>query len=195
MEERILVEGKFSKNNTPAISSAVIALLTLICSFLVDHERGWYGDGTWNDRLKNFNLFFYFGIPLLIFTAFFYFWMSNCSLTVTSKRIYGKSAFGVRVDLPLDMISATAMGMFNSIAIATASGKISFWLLKNCNEVFSVISNLLIERQSKDKSTTTIMQESYQSNADELIKYKGLLDNGVISQEEFDAKKKQLLGL
>lgn len=33
------------------------------------------------------------------------------------------------------------------------------------------------------------------SEADELSKYKELLDNGVISQEEFDAKKKQLLGL
>jgi predicted Zn-dependent peptidase len=28
-----------------------------------------------------------------------------------------------------------------------------------------------------------------------LKKYKDLLDTGVISQEEFDAKKKQLLGL
>ena len=33
------------------------------------------------------------------------------------------------------------------------------------------------------------------SSADELKKYKDLLDTGVISQEEFDAKKKQILGL
>ncbi len=33
------------------------------------------------------------------------------------------------------------------------------------------------------------------SAADELKKYKELLDSGVISREEFDAKKKQLLGL
>ena len=33
------------------------------------------------------------------------------------------------------------------------------------------------------------------SNAEELIKYKQLLDMGIITQEEFDAKKKQLLGL
>jgi hypothetical protein len=31
--------------------------------------------------------------------------------------------------------------------------------------------------------------------ADELKKFKGLLDMGIITQEEFDAKKKQLLGL
>ena len=33
------------------------------------------------------------------------------------------------------------------------------------------------------------------SAADELKKFKELLDSGIISQEEFDAKKKQLLGL
>lgn len=33
------------------------------------------------------------------------------------------------------------------------------------------------------------------SSADEVLKLKNLLDMGVITQEEFDAKKKQLLGL
>lgn len=33
------------------------------------------------------------------------------------------------------------------------------------------------------------------SDADELLKFKKLLDDGVISQEEFAAKKKQILGL
>lgn len=33
------------------------------------------------------------------------------------------------------------------------------------------------------------------SGADEIQKYKKLLDDGIITQEEFDAKKKQLLGL
>lgn len=37
--------------------------------------------------------------------------------------------------------------------------------------------------------------EQKTSPADEIRKYKGLLDDGIISQEEFEAKKKQLLGL
>ncbi len=40
---------------------------------------------------------------------------------------------------------------------------------------------------------TQIVQQG--SAADELKKFKELLDMGVITQEEFDAKKKQLLGL
>lgn len=33
------------------------------------------------------------------------------------------------------------------------------------------------------------------SDADEILKFKNLLDQGIISQEEFEAKKKQLLGI
>ncbi|GEM_PF-6044492 len=33
------------------------------------------------------------------------------------------------------------------------------------------------------------------SNADEILKYKNLMDEGIITKEEFEAKKKQLLGL
>ena len=43
--------------------------------------------------------------------------------------------------------------------------------------------------QAEQKASTTI------SEADEIKKFKDLLDSGIITQEEFDAKKKQLLGL
>jgi len=49
-----------------------------------------------------------------------------------------------------------------------------------------------MNKQSKNQPSTVINQVS---NAEELKKYKELLDSGVINQEEFDAKKKQLLGL
>jgi len=44
------------------------------------------------------------------------------------------------------------------------------------------------------KAANTASQEQPQTT-DELKKYKELLDSGIITQEEFDAKKKQLLGL
>ena len=51
-----------------------------------------------------------------------------------------------------------------------------------------------IDEESKSKSIApTIIQNV--SSAEELKKYKELLDSGIISQEEFDAKKNQLLGL
>lgn len=40
-----------------------------------------------------------------------------------------------------------------------------------------------------------IVVKEQKESADDLLAYKELLDSGVISQEEFDAKKKQILGL
>ena len=63
------------------------------------------------------------------------------------------------------------------------------------------ISNLTNAESMKDviiekkKSVQDKLDSSNISNADELKKYKDLWDNGIISKEEFDAKKRQLLGL
>lgn len=47
--------------------------------------------------------------------------------------------------------------------------------------------------QHKNEPTTIIKQEK--SVAEQIRELKALLDDGIISQEEFNAKKKQLLGL
>ena len=93
------------------------------------------------------------------------------------------------------MISAVGTSAFKGIAVATSSGKIKFLGISNQEEVHKAITDLLMERQYNPKPTTQIKQEIQQSNADELKKFKELLDSGIITQEEFDAKKKQLLGL
>ena len=120
---------------------------------------------------------------------------SQIELTVTDKRVFGCATFGKRVDLPLDAISAVGTSSMKGIDVTTASGAIKFKFIMNRDELHNEISKLLIERQNKPIASTTIKQEIPQSNADELKKFKELLDAGVITQEEFDAKKKQLLGL
>ena len=52
-----------------------------------------------------------------------------------------------------------------------------------------------IEGKIINKSNGTTIVQQQLSNADELKKYKELLDLGVLSQEEFDIKKKQILGI
>ena len=120
-------------------------------------------------------------------------WLGSYELTVTDKRIYGKVIFGKRVDLPLDSVSATATGLFKGISVSTSSGKIKFRYIKNADEIHQKINELLINRQEKSCREEADQQQSV-SNADEIKKYKNLLDMGAISQEEFDKKKKQLLG-
>ena len=133
---------------------------------------------------------------LALIGGLIYLWLRCYELTVTDKRIFGKLAWGKRVDLPIDSISAVGMGACKSIAVSTSSGRISFSAIKNRNEIHEVVSQLLVDRQ---KQTTppapSNTPASSMSNADELKKFKELLDAGIITQEEFDAKKKQLLGL
>lgn len=63
------------------------------------------------------------------------------------------------------------------------------------NDKMREIANFIREKisEAKSKSNATVIAQV--SSADELKKFKDLLDDGVITQEEFDAKKKQLLGL
>ena len=56
-------------------------------------------------------------------------------------------------------------------------------------EFYLLICELFIKILSKEENNNT------NNNLDDLKKLKELLDAGVITQEEFDAKKKQLLGL
>lgn len=148
---------------------------------------------SYNDIIRLICLGIIAGMALIL--VLIYAWLHSYEMTITDKRVYGKAAFGTRVDLPLDSVSATGMCMLKGVSVSTASGRIAFLFIKNRDEIHKCIGDLLVERQSKAAPVTTIKQESPQSNADELKKYKELLDSGVITQEEFDAKKKQLLGL
>ena len=125
-----------------------------------------------------------------------YLWLRSYELTITDKRIYGKVAWGKRVDLPVDSVSATAtISLFKGVSVSTSSGKISFLAIKNAAEIYKVVSGLLIERQQEKSKPAPIIEAPKSDEADQIKKYKELLDSGVITQEEFDAKKKQLLGL
>lgn len=57
-------------------------------------------------------------------------------------------------------------------------------------QIKEYIDSVIMNRHN---SNGTVIQQT--SSAEELKKFKELLDSGVISQEEFDTKKKQLLGL
>ena len=64
------------------------------------------------------------------------------------------------------------------------------------NEKMEEVANYITKRVDEIKSSKNAPAVVSQvSAADEIKKFKELLDMGVITQEEFDAKKKQLLGL
>ena len=59
--------------------------------------------------------------------------------------------------------------------------------------MLEILNQKIREAKSGAHAAATVVQQT--SAADEIKKFKELLDMGVITQEEFDAKKKQLLGL
>lgn len=64
------------------------------------------------------------------------------------------------------------------------------------NDEAETVTNFIKQKIEEIKNTPvggTVIQQS--TAADEVMKLKQLLDMGVISQEEFDKKKNELLGL
>lgn len=153
----------------------------------------------------------YFLVALLMIVGFgvlaliVYYCLCSYELVVSDKRIYGKISWGKRVDLPLDSISATSLiQTFKGVSVSTSSGKINFLLLENADEIYNEISNLIINRQKEEPGTSNISVDSQNNDSadfnekqsvEALREFKKLLDDGIITEEEFEAKKKQILGL
>lgn len=192
MDEKVIIKSETSgsKAGTLIAGFAIAYFLGVITQAIVETGRLVFFP---EDAI----VFLICFLPFLVIYLIFFFMINSCELVVTDKRVYGKAAFGKRVDLPIDSVSAVATGLFSSVAVTTSSGGIKFYLLGNKDEIHEAISTLIVKRQDKSETvaTTTIKQEMPQSAADELKKFKELADSGVITQEEFEAKKKQLLGL
>ena len=193
--EEIITKGDFSKLNAIALIFFVISIIAFAVAISLG-QRMHPGDGFVDTYIflpssgEGSAVVFYVGIILLVISIYFLIKMKSCEITVTNKRVFGKTAFGKLVDLPLDMISAVGTSFPKGISVATASGKIKFWLLNNKTELYHTITELLRKRQTSNKESVVIASKS---DADELKKYKELFDSGVITQEEFEAKKRQIL--
>ena len=70
----------------------------------------------------------------------------------------------------------------------------AFMRSKVDNETVATVVDFIKKkiREAKNPTATVVVAAS---SADELKKFKELLDAGIITQEEFDAKKKELLGI
>ena len=198
MEEKVIIRGIKTNRLSlvcllPSIILFIIGFILMELATLVFSHSHKY-DFEW-ELCGNLSVIFYvFATIMLVVGAIYAIGLSKSDFTVTNTRVYGIASFGKRVDLPLDSISAVGTSALWGIDVGTSSGRIHFKLIKNKDEIHSELSKLLMERQHFEKQNN-IQSNASISNADELKKYKELLDSGIITQEEFDAKKKQLLGL
>ena len=128
----------------------------------------------------------------------------NAVVAITNKRLIyaGLSASMFAVFTKNMYVNSIYLEFVSDILYNQNSGGISidcrnetiifFTNKKKIVEVYNKI-NSAVDNIKNTNNTVTVNTEL--SNADELKKYKELFDSGVITQEEFDAKKNQLLGL
>lgn len=109
----------------------------------------------------------------------------------TSKKVEKtviNSAY-IRISLNHKYVASRQINIINH---ETKRDSLSYRLSKSNAD--TIISHLERIRELGSVTEEHVQNSSY-SSADELLKFKQLLDSGIITQDEFDAKKKQLLGL
>ena len=80
------------------------------------------------------------------------------------------------------------------MTLSTSSSVTKFSLIPNYFKIGNVLAQLINQRQTNTASPSEHTFTASQS-MDDLVKLKDLLDKGIITQEDFEAKKKELLGL
>jgi len=131
-------------------------------------------------------------------------WGGTVAFAITDKRIlYGRKAMlgGYKtVDLDnINDITKSNWGIIDTrITIDTYKESIEFNVGKLQNDDYykKILEALEKYRENKSASQSQSSQTIIQNNisiADEILKFKQLLDMGVLTQEEFDMKKKELL--
>ena len=208
MEQKIVVKGTPQENKF-ALISVVVGAVLLPASFIVAIYE--YGDGVgrldWYVLYENFGEFFaaeffnfyclysymiVLGIVALLVGIIVKSNTEKCEITVTNETISGKLSHGKEVCIPLNQITAINRSSFNGVSI-TAIGNVSnFHCIENREEVMKAISYLIANLQ---QNSAPPAQPATGSDAEQLKRLKDLLDAGALTQEEFDVKKKQVLGL
>ena len=180
MEEKIIVKGRFNKNSIFWMnflpSFGMIAAIAFVMGLILKSSMSL--------------LFIVAGLGSSIGAS--YSATKNNVFYLSDKRFYYQKAKTVKEAVLEDVVSYSIVN--GSVVIQTQIEKITVKYLENVNEFTNVWKNMNMEKKQKESTAGTYQATNYGS-ADELKKFKELLDSGIISQEEFDAKKKQLLGL
>ena len=142
--------------------------------------------------------FNYFGALLMEGIVYFIFWLNktiyeNVYWIITNKGLtqtHRKS--GVKTFIPTNHISSvTHIKEVVQVITINTNQPMRLSYLKNASELKKCLDDLIYKTE---KQKEVVVLENTDSMS-EIKKYKELLDSGIITQEEFDTKKKQLLDL
>ena len=120
--------------------------------------------------------------------------ITNKRVIMAQQKVIGQVVQSVLLK-NLNDITANSGITLGVITIDTIKEKFNVCVdIQSANNICEKVHEVLL---SMDDSRTAQPQIQIQqtSSADEILKYKNLLDMGIITQDEFEQKKKQLLGL
>ncbi|MEG0691933.1 MAG: SHOCT domain-containing protein [Oscillospiraceae bacterium] len=118
--------------------------------------------------------------------------ITNKRIIMAQQKVVGQVVQSVLLD-NLNDVTLNTGAVFGVLTVDTIKEKFNVCVSsRSAKSINDKIHEILLTQQ---KSKTAPVQMQAVSSADELLKYKNLLDMGVLTQEEFEQKKKQLLGL
>lgn len=223
MKQNIIIKGTPRKNQA-AIFILIVGIVIAIASFIVAWYTFNNGSTSYYHNYKYIGLYDYEFIYCGNFMSFYkseffsdciYGYMlilgiivtiagiiiklntEKCEITVTNEAIFGKLSRGKEVLIPINQITNINRSLFNGISIASIGNVSNFRCIENRDEVMKAIAYLLANPQQRNAQPAQTGTSSVEngSEAEQLKQLKDLLDAGILTQEEFDAKKRQILGL
>ena len=135
-------------------------------------------------------------LVILLLLNILYMLNQKKSMTIAEDRIICRNGAKTTKEFFIRDITCVDQASFKGILIRGNNIKYKINLLENADELKAAFLNKLAEYQAQvtaDKNEVNAVNQ--RSTVNEIKKYKELLDAGIISHEEFDAKKKQLLDL
>jgi hypothetical protein len=127
-----------------------------------------------------------------------------CAIVVTNKNFYAASSMLLTIEknvIPLDKITGITTSGILTQTLEITEGT-TFYVYKsliNVQDIINAIKNgqsgTNIPPKNEFEKINELEKDKEPDEFDKIRKYKTLLDDGIISQEEFDKKKAELLKL
>ena len=220
LDEKVLVKSKSQKNKNAfilSIAGPILICISDVVSILAfNYLKGTtdYGyKSEWRYIYYSFSEFFteeFFniscfygylslvGIILTIIGVVIKFKTENCEVTITNQRFIGKLPHSNEIIIPLKEITNFNQTQYSGISISTRNKLYVFYCIENREEIIKALAFLCKNAQSSSLNNNQTPKVTFNRNmddADKIKQLKQLLDTGVISQVEFDQKKKEILNL
>lgn len=120
--------------------------------------------------------------------------ITNKRVIMAQQKVIGQVVQSVLLK-NLNDITANSGIALGVITIDTIKEKFNVCVdTQSANRICEKVHEVLLSMEDSRTAQPQI-QIQQTSSADEILKYKNLLDMGIITQDEFEQKKKQLLGL